>query len=212
MRCLVQLSILVCLEGACACSGSGGASPTIDRFDATPTSLPTGGGVVMLTWAATGATSLRLDPGAEALTPVSSGTQAVTIATSTTFMLTAAGGGSSVTRSTSVSVACDSSPGNLTGTCNNPSASQCVEFAGLSAADLTSLQNLCGSLGGTWLSAACDTTDRVGSCQFTPSGPTSGIHCSPAATAVERYYGPRYMASTAQQACAGAPGSTFIPG
>lgn len=193
-------------------SGCGNSAPLIAQFSASPTSLPVDGGVVTLTWETTGASSLALDPGATALIPVGGGSTSLSVASSTTFTLTATGTGGSVTKTAMVTVACDPRPGTLTGTCDIPTAGQCVDFANLSTTDSNSLPGYCASLGGQWSNTACTATNRIATCNTPVSGPKSGVHCSPLGTALLRYYSPKYDLSSAQAACAGAPGTTFVPG
>jgi hypothetical protein len=97
------------------------------------------GGGVTLVWRTNGASSLTLDPGAAPLTPVAAGSTTLGVFTSTAFMLTAKSAAGSARKTAMVVVACDASPGTPRGTCDVPSASQCVDFANLSTADVNSL-------------------------------------------------------------------------
>lgn len=212
MRCPVVFAPLTLVLLACAGNNSNAAAPVIDQFSASPTSLPTDGGVVTLAWETTGASSLALDPGALALTPVAAGSKTFNVVSSTTFTLTATAAANSVTKTATVTVSCDSSPGTLSGTCDVPTAGQCVDFASLSTLDANSLPSYCASLGGQWSNTACPATNRIGTCQVPPADPNTGLHCSPVGSILERYYSSNYDLGSAQAACAGAPGTTFTQG
>lgn len=212
--------VLVCLVTlAVGCGSSGGpaspgtSAPTIHQFTAAPATLPAGGGTVTLSWDVSDATALTVDPGLGAVTPATSGTRSVQVTGSTAFILHATGAGGSATASASVTVAaaCDPTPGTLTGTCDVPSAGQCVDFANLSAVDAASLPGTCAGFGGTWGNTPCSATNRVGTCRIPPGGST-GVNCSPNGSVLERYYSSNYTQTTAQTACAGVPGTVFTPG
>jgi|GEM_PF-1343304 len=211
---------LVCLAVfAVGCGSSGGPAssgtpaPTIHQFTASPATLPGDGGSVTLSWNVSDATGVSVDPGVGAVNPATVGTRTVQVTGTTAFSLHATGPGGSATAAATVTVAaaCDPSPGTLTGTCNVPSAGQCVDFANLSALDAASLPGYCAGFGGTWGSTPCSATNRVGSCKVPPGGNT-GVNCSPNGSVLERYYGSNYTQASAQTACGAVPGTVFTPG
>jgi len=113
--------------------------------------------------------------------------------------LAACGGGSAP---------CPTSAGTSCGSCDITIAGQCVDFAGLSGADLSTVQALCKRDQGLFGATLCQSPDRIGSCQLPPTTPGTGVTTS-SATVELRYYAPRYSLATATKACAGAPGTTF---
>ena len=76
--------------------------PVISSFTATPSTLPAGGGDVLLAWNVTGATSLSINQGVGDVTGQTSKSVAVT--TSKTFILTATNTNGSSTASVAVTV------------------------------------------------------------------------------------------------------------
>lgn len=97
--------VLTALALAGCSSSSSGSGPTITSFTAAPTSLPTVGGSVTLSWAVTGATSLSIDHGVGSVTPVTAGTATAQVMATTTFTLTATNSGGSSTSTAQVTVA-----------------------------------------------------------------------------------------------------------
>lgn len=200
---------------ALGCASSGGSmtsAPNITHFTAAPSSLPTDGGTVTFSWEVTDATSLTIDHGVGAVSPVTSGTTQATVAATTVFALQAVGPGGTSAATANVTVACDPSPGTLSGTCNVPSAGQCVDFSQLSSVDLASLPTYCAGFGGQFGSVPCSSASRIGTCNVPPASPNTGVNCSPSGVILERYYSPKYTLETAQSACAGVPGTIFTPG
>jgi hypothetical protein len=104
-----QLLAVFAVAALAACSSGGGSDagsgPTIATFTATPSSLPTAGGSVTLAWAVTGATSLSIDHGVGAVSPVTSGSTSVQVTATTTFTLTATGSSGTSTQTAAVTVA-----------------------------------------------------------------------------------------------------------
>ena len=93
-----------------------------------------------------------------------------------------------------------------------PSAvGQCVDFSSLGSSDQVSVRAFCLSVGGTWGSAPCPTTGRLGTCQVPPLGDGTEVHCSSTGLILERYYVP-YTTMSAQDICATVPGAVFTPG
>ena len=101
---LIGLSLLILLA-ACtpAGGGGGGTRPTITAFTATP-NLPVGGGTTTLNWTVSGATSLSIDQGVGAVTPVTTGSTTKAITATTTFTLTATNSAGSVTATATTTV------------------------------------------------------------------------------------------------------------
>lgn len=86
--------------------GDGGGSnkpPVILTFTATPSSLSAAGNVE-LQWSVTGATSLEIDQGVGALTPLDAGSTSLTVDATKTFTLTAKNTDGTVTKTTDVTV------------------------------------------------------------------------------------------------------------
>ncbi len=77
--------------------------PSIVSFTATPSSLSAAGDV-KLQWNVTGATSLELDQGVGAVTPLDVGSKTVTVSATKTFILTAKNADGTVTATTDVTV------------------------------------------------------------------------------------------------------------
>src|SRR6266550_2261762 len=112
-----KLGLPVCVFLLAVCLGCGGGDggpgpnptppPTITSFTAAPTTLPTGGGSVTLTWQATGATSASISPGVGAVTPPECGSKTTSISGTTTFTLTASNAGGNATASATVAVSAD---------------------------------------------------------------------------------------------------------
>ncbi len=67
-----------------------GPGPHINSFTATPSVLPTTGGLVMLAWDVTGATEVRVYPDGGLLLPPDAGTTTVGVTATTEFVLVAA--------------------------------------------------------------------------------------------------------------------------
>src|SRR5215470_20084063 len=86
---------------------------------------------------------------------------------------------------------CDSAQSSQTCTYSN---GQCVRFTGLSTADLHSVRQFCTSNSATQSDSACPTANRLGTCTIPPTGPGTGVTCSPQATIVISYFAP-YTAS-----------------
>ncbi len=108
---------------------------------------------------------------------------------------------------------CDSTPGNLTGTCNLISAhGQCVEWTGLGTSDQNSLKTFCATNAGTWGDSPCTTATRIGSCAIPPTDPGLGIHCSPSAVTNLHYFSNNYTLDSAKALCDGVAGTTWTPG
>jgi hypothetical protein len=78
-------------------------APTITTFSATPSSL-TAAGNVTLEWDVTGATSLEIDGGVGAVTPLTTGSKSLSVNATTTFTLTAKAGSATTTKSVDVTV------------------------------------------------------------------------------------------------------------
>ncbi len=89
--------------------------PVISSFTATPSTLPTGGSV-LLAWNVTGATSLSIDQSVGDVTGLTSKSVAVT--TSKTFMLTATNTNGSSTKTFDVTVGTSSLPSGVWDTSN----------------------------------------------------------------------------------------------
>lgn len=85
--------------------GDGGSKkpPIILTFAATPSSLSAAGNVE-LQWSVTGATSLEIDQGVGALTPLGAGSKSVSVEATKTFTLTAKNTDGTVTKTTDVTV------------------------------------------------------------------------------------------------------------
>jgi len=105
----------VMLAFSLGCS-SVAAPPVIESFTASPAALPVGGGTVTLAWTTTGASSVSIDQGVGAVTPVASGTQTATATATTTYTLTATNSDASVTKTASVCV----STGGVTAVASSP--------------------------------------------------------------------------------------------
>jgi hypothetical protein len=86
-------------------NGGGGSNPTIITFTATPDSLPVAGGSATLAWSVTGASSLSIDHGVGAVTPITTGSTSVQVTSTTTFTLTATDSNGSSTQTADVTVA-----------------------------------------------------------------------------------------------------------
>jgi hypothetical protein len=78
-------------------------APTITKFTATPSSLTTAGNVT-LEWDVTGATSLEINQGVGAVTPLTAGSKSVTVSATKSFTLTAKAGSATSTKSVDVTV------------------------------------------------------------------------------------------------------------
>lgn len=124
-RLLFGLGGLLLLAGCSSSSSSTGSDPVIASFIATPSTIASGASST-LSWSVTGATTLRLDPGA---IDVSSLTQRVVgpLTASTTYTLTATNATGSVTANATVTVgsgSTDAASGavssNSTGTFTTP--------------------------------------------------------------------------------------------
>jgi hypothetical protein len=76
-------------------------APTITRFDATPATLPAGGGRVTLSWQVNGADTVSIDRGIGTVTGTSI---AVNVSATTIYTLTATGAGGTASASTAVVV------------------------------------------------------------------------------------------------------------
>jgi hypothetical protein len=208
-RVLIPVSVLLV---ACGSGSSGSAAkPVVGSFSASPAMVVGDGGTVTLAWDVSGADRATIDPGVGSVSPVAHGTVAAHVSADTTFLLTASNSGGNTTSSAVVKV-CDPAPGNLSGTCNIPSAGQCVDFSGLGSSDQVSLQTLCHSFGGSWVNGPCTTTGRLGTCQVPPLGNGTGIHCSSTGVILERYYPPQYTTASAQDICGTVPGAVFTAG
>ena len=114
-------------------SGSGGttslAPPVISSFTATPSSLPAGGGTLVLSWTVSAGSGLSIDPG---VGDVTGQTQvSVQVGQTTTFTLTATNAEAQATATTEVQV---STTGDVKGTlvdaAGNPAAGIAVYIAG----------------------------------------------------------------------------------
>lgn len=90
--------------------------PVISNFTATPGTLPTGGGNVLLAWNVAGATSLSIDQSVGDVTGQTSKTVAVT--TTTTFTLTATNANGSSTKTFVVTVGTAGLPAGVWDTSN----------------------------------------------------------------------------------------------
>ncbi len=137
------------------CASSGGSAMSaldIAHFSPAPSSLPTDGGTVTFSWDVSNATSLTIDHGVRAVSPVASGTMEATVA-ATTCLRSWPWARDTSTATANVTVACNPSPGTLSATCNVPSAGQCVDFSQLSSVDLASLPAECAGFGGQFGSA-----------------------------------------------------------
>jgi hypothetical protein len=112
---------------ACSSGGGSGSGPTITSFTGTPNSLPTAGGSVTLAWVVTGASSLSIDHGVGAVTPLTSGNTAVQVTATTTFTLTATDSSGSSTQTAQVTVAAPITlSGTVTDEFGNPAPGQAV--------------------------------------------------------------------------------------
>ena len=87
---------------------------------------------------------------------------------------------------------------------------QCVEFTGLSTADLDSIQAFCAQHNGNVITGPCPTAGREGTCDDPPGDPNSGVTCSPHAVIEIRYF-PPFDAANAQSLCNNIHG-TWTPG
>ena len=87
------------------------AKPVISSFTATPSSLPSGGGSVLLAWNATGATSLSIDQGVGVVTGLTS--KSVPVSGSKTFTLSATNASGSSTKTFDVTVGTPSLPSGV---------------------------------------------------------------------------------------------------
>jgi hypothetical protein len=90
--------------------------PVISSFTATPSTLPTGGGNVLLVWNVAGATSLSIDQTVGDVTGLTSKTVAIT--TTTTFTLTATNTNGSSTKTFDVTVGAAGLPAGVWDTSN----------------------------------------------------------------------------------------------
>ncbi len=99
--------------------------------------------------------------------------------------------------------------GSTTFSCNNAAQSFCFDEtvpSSLASAQVTQLQSACTGGSGTFANgSACPTASRVGSCALAN---TTGV---PGVSYTERFYSPRYTASTAQLICT-AQGGTWTAG
>jgi hypothetical protein len=77
--------------------------PVIATFTATPSSLSAAGNIE-LQWSVTGATSLEIDQGVGAVTPLDAGSKSLTVDATKTFTLTAKNTDGTVTSTTDVTV------------------------------------------------------------------------------------------------------------
>jgi hypothetical protein len=83
---------------------AGTDKPVISSFTATPNTLATGGGNVLLAWNVTGATSLSIDQGIGTLTPLDKGSKTISVTSTKSFILTATNANGSSTQSIDVTV------------------------------------------------------------------------------------------------------------
>jgi hypothetical protein len=97
---------------------------------------------------------------------------------------------------------CDSA--QLKVTCHHPNG-QCVEFSGLSTKDEQANASGCDTSG-----TPCPTAGRLGTCNIPPSGPGTGVACSPAAVINIRYFAP-FAEADAQALCNGVSGAVWTP-
>jgi len=206
-RCLAATLMLL----ACGSSPGTTARPVVQSFTASPGLVVGDGGTVSLSWAVSGADTVSIAPGVGAVTPPSGGTVSTHVAGNTAFSLSATGPGGTASGVAQVQV-CDPAPAGLAGTCNIPAAGQCVDFSSLGSSDRDALVPYCAGLGGTWGTAPCSSTGRVGTCQVPPLGPRTGVTCSGSAVILERYYPPQYDASSARTVCGTVTGATFTEG
>jgi hypothetical protein len=92
-------------ESADVASGAappgGGVAPAIQRFSASPVSLPAGGGAVTLSWEVTGADAISIDHG---VGPVTGTSTTVSVTATTTFTLTATNANRTTTSTVTVTV------------------------------------------------------------------------------------------------------------
>lgn len=94
------------------------------------------------------------------------------------------------------------------GSCQAPGASLCVDYSGTGWRTPSVASSSCSQFGqqsmttATYSSASCAAANRVGSCRLQPGATTE---------TTQRFYGPRYNATTAQAACQ-ALGGTFTAG
>jgi len=82
-----------------------GNKPTIVSFTADPSTVPSGGDSVKLTWKVNGASSLSISSGVGSVTPLDSGSVTVFVSAATTFTLTATNSSGNVTANAPVTVA-----------------------------------------------------------------------------------------------------------
>jgi hypothetical protein len=212
---LLLISLVGVGCGASTGTGAQGPPAVIRSFAADPTSLPADGGTVTLSWDVVDATSLTLEPGVGAVTPLTTGSLQLGVTSTTTFTLTAARTGGPTTfgiQTVRVATVCDPS-GSLAGTCNLFQQGRCLEYSMVSTSDMDSLPDVCAFYDGVWSTTAlCATDSRVGTCDIPPADSGSGLECSPAATVLERFYAPAFSQSTAQAVCGSLPGATFTGG
>ncbi len=78
------------------------APPAITSFSATPSSVPSGGGSVLLAWTVSGATGLTIDNGVGAVASLTAGNVLVNVTSPVTFTLTASNGNGASTASVAV--------------------------------------------------------------------------------------------------------------
>jgi hypothetical protein len=90
--------------------------PVISSFTATPSSLPSGGGNVLLAWNVAGATSLSIDQSVGVVTGLTS--KSVSLTSSTTFTLTATNTNGSSTKTLDVTVGTAGLPAGVWDTSN----------------------------------------------------------------------------------------------
>lgn len=90
--------------------------PVISSFMATPSSLPSGGGNVLLAWSVAGATSLAIDQSVGVVTGLTS--KSVSVTSTTTFTLTATNTNGSSTKTLDVTVGTAGLPAGVWDTSN----------------------------------------------------------------------------------------------
>jgi len=102
------IATLIAACGGNDYSAADPAAPSIASFTATPAAQPFGGGQVVLSWSATGATTLVIDGGVGDVSGLSS--KAVNVSANTNFTLTASNPYGSATAATAVTVAAQPAP------------------------------------------------------------------------------------------------------
>ncbi len=188
------------------CPGSG-QSPVIVQFSASPTSLPSGGGAVTLTWSVNGATSLSINQGVGAVTPATSGSVGANVTSTTSFTLSATNSSGTSTSMVQVTVGSTAGPTiasvvpsagptsggtvvTITGT--NFQSGATVEFGSAAATDVTvnSATSISATTPAGSAGAVTVTVNSGGQSATLPGGFTFTTASPPTITSVSPSAGP----------------------